>query len=257
MTGIVRTDMRDGILIVTLNRPTVLNAVSREMRLELTRVLTEAERDPAVTAVVLTGEGKAFCAGQDLTEALATDMESVRPWCDEMRAMYQSVRALSKPCVTAYHGIAAGAGLQIGLCSDLRVSHAEARIGQPEVRAGLASVVGSYLLSLTCGHGANVELSLTGGLITGARAHDLGIVSRLVPAADVLPAAIAAAGDLRRVPVVAFRLTKQRFRELTQPGFDDATATGVRATFEAYATGEPQRIMRAFVQVRAQRKAGA
>jgi enoyl-CoA hydratase/carnithine racemase len=227
--------------------------VSAELRRALTVQMAAADADEAVKAVVLTGAGRAFCAGQDLGEAASYEMGDIRAWGDEMRTMYQSVRAMSKPCVAAFNGIAAGAGMQIGLCADLRITHADARIGQPEVRAGLGSVVGSYLLSLYVGHGANRELSLTGALVDGRRAYEIGLVTRVVPEAEVLMAALAAADELRHVPGQAFRLTKQRFREATQADFDDATAAGVRASLEAYASGEPQRIMRAFIAARGKR----
>ncbi len=144
--------------------------------------------------------------------------------------------------------------MQIGLCCDVRVAHPAARIGQPETRAGLASIVGTYLMGLYVGHGPNRELSLSGGLINGERAHAIGLVDHIVPEGEVLTKAIAIAEDLLKVPPVAMRLTKERFRTTTQPGFDDATAAGVRYSLEAYATGEPQRIMKGFIAERAQRK---
>lgn len=254
MPDVILSDLRSGTLVVTLNRPTVLNAVNRSMREALISRLAAAEADPAVKAVVFTGAGKAFSAGQDLAEAADAQPADVRAWCDSLRGMYQSVRALSKPTIAAFNGIAAGAGMQIGLCADLRITHATARIGQPEVKAGLASIVGSYLMSLYVGHGVNRELSLSGGLISGEQAYSIGLVNRIVPEGEVLDTALMFAEELRRVPQSAFKLTKQRFREQTQPGFDEATAYGVRAMLEAYATGEPQRVMRAFVEARAQRK---
>ncbi|MGD9806115.1 MAG: enoyl-CoA hydratase/isomerase family protein [Hyphomicrobiaceae bacterium] len=255
MTATVMIEDRDGTRVVILNRPEVMNAINRRLRQELTDAMHAAERDPAVEAVVISGSGRAFCAGQDIAETLTYSMDEVRAWCDGMRDMYQSVRALTKPCVAAWNGIAAGGGMQIGLCGDLRITHAEAKIGQPEVKAGLGSIVGSWMLTHYVGHGANLELSLGGGLVSGQRAMELGLANRLAPAEGLLDAAIAAADELRRVPKVAFRLTKQRFRETTQPGFDAATAAGVTATFEALASGEPQRVMRAFVEERARRKA--
>jgi enoyl-CoA hydratase/carnithine racemase len=250
MSDVLLSEMRSGTLLLTLNRPKSLNAVSAELRRALTARMVAADADETVKAVVLTGAGRAFCAGQDLGEAANYEIGDIRTWGDGMRAMYQSVRACSKPCVAAFNGIAAGAGMQIGLCADLRITHADARIGQPEVKAGLGSVVGSDLLSLYVGHGANRELSLTGALMDGRRAYEIGLVNRVVPEAEVLTAAFAAADELRLVPGQAFRLTKQRFREVTQAGFDDATAAGVRASLEAYASGEPQRIMRAFIAAR-------
>jgi enoyl-CoA hydratase/carnithine racemase len=256
MSNVLRSEMHAATRIITLDRPEVLNAVNRRLRAALTEAMLAAEDDDAVAAVVVTGAGKAFSAGQDIAESLTYQPGEIRAWCDGMRDMYQSVRALSKPCVVAWNGIAAGAGMQIGLCADLRITHAGALIGQPEVKAGLASIVGSWMLGNFVGHGVNLELSLAGGLVPGAKAHAIGLASRLVPEADVVPSALAAADELCRVPRTAFRLTKQRFRETTQPGFDEATAAGVRATYEAFATGEPQRVMRAFVEARQRRKAG-
>jgi enoyl-CoA hydratase/carnithine racemase len=254
MADLVLTEMRGRVQIVTLNRPAVLNAVSPELRAAFTAAMKVAESDAAVGAVVITGAGKAFSAGQDLSETVNLEMADVRPWCTSMRAMYQSVRDLSKPAVAAWNGVAAGAGMQIGLCCDVRVTHPGARIGQPEVRAGLASIVGTYFMSLYIGHGANRELSLSGKLVSGERAHAIGLVDHLVPEAEVLPKAIAIAEEMLNVPPVAMQLTKERLRALTQPGYDEATAAAVRYSLEAYATGEPQRIMKGFLAERAKRK---
>ncbi|WP_072390155.1 enoyl-CoA hydratase/isomerase family protein [Hyphomicrobium sp. CS1BSMeth3] len=254
MAELVLKEMRGPVQIVTLNRPAVLNAVSPELRAAFTAAMKEAEADATVGAVVITGAGKAFSAGQDLNETANLTIDQVRGWCTSMRVMYQSVRDLSKPAVAAWNGIAAGAGMQIGLCCDVRVAHPAARIGQPETRAGLASIVGTYLMGLYVGHGPNRELSLSGGLVGGERAHAIGLVDHLVPEGEVLTKALAIAEDLLKVPPVAMQLTKERFRTTTQPGFDDATAAGVRYSLEAYATGEPQRIMKGFIAARAQRK---
>jgi enoyl-CoA hydratase/carnithine racemase len=251
---LILTERRGRILILTLNRPSVLNAVSPELRAAFIATMAAAEVDPEVGAVVITGAGKAFSAGQDLNETANLEIDQVRVWCAGLRALYQSVRDLSKPAVAAWNGIAAGAGMQIGLCCDVRVTHPGARIGQPETRAGLASIVGTYFMSLYVGHGANRQLSLSGGLVSGQRAYEIGLADHLVPEGEVLAKSIAIAEELLAVPPVAMRLTKERFRALTQPGFDEATAAGVRYSLEAYATGEPQRIMKGFLAERAARR---
>jgi enoyl-CoA hydratase/carnithine racemase len=251
---LILTERRGRVLIVTLNRPSVLNAVSPELRAAFIAAMALADSDPGVGAIVITGAGKAFSAGQDLNETANLEMHQVRGWCTALRTLYQSVRDLSKPAVVAWNGIAAGAGMQIGLCCDVRVTHPGARIGQPETRAGLASIVGTYFMSLYVGHGANRELSLGGGLVSGERAHAIGLVDHLVPESEVLAKSIEIAEDMLKVPPVAMRLTKERLRALTQPGFDEATAAAVRYSLEAYATGEPQRIMKGFLAARAARK---
>ena len=159
--------------------------------------------------MVITGAGKAFCAGQDLGEAAGFEVGDVRAWCDGMRAMYQSVRGLMKPCVAAFNGIAAGAGIQIGLCSDLRITHAGARIGQPEVRAGLGSIVGSWMIGHAVGHAANVELSISGGLVSGTRAYELGLVNRVVAAAELAEQTRSLAARLAAGPTRALGRTKR------------------------------------------------
>lgn len=254
MAELVLKEMRGRVLIVTLNRPSVLNAVSPELRAAFIAAMKAADADDAVGAVVITGAGNAFSAGQDLNETANLSIDEVRGWCAALRNLYQSVRDLSKPSVAAWNGIAAGAGMQIGLSCDVRVTHPGARIGQPEVRAGLASIVGTYFMSLYVGHGANRELSLSGGLVSGERAHAIGLVDHLVPEGEVLTKAIEIAEELLKVPPVAMRLTKERLRALTQPGFDEATAAAVRYSLEAYATGEPQRIMKGFLAERARRR---
>lgn len=250
MADVVLRDVRGAVLVLTLNRPGVLNAVDTALRSALIEALRSAESDPAVRAIVITGAGRAFCAGQDLAEAVGYAPAQLRDWLDQQRAMYQAVRDSTKPCIAALNGTAAGAGFQISLCCDLRVAHPAAKIGQPEVKAGLASIVGSYLLGLHVGLAHNIELSLRGALVTGERGHQIGLVNHLADEAQVLARAVELAEEMSEINPVAMRLTKRRFREVTQPGFDAACEAGVRAQLEAYATGEPQRVMRGFLEKR-------
>jgi enoyl-CoA hydratase/carnithine racemase len=249
----VLVDIEDQVALVTLNRPAHLNAVNHSLRSALIATLEQLNQDPAVKVVVLTGAGdRAFCAGQDLQEASAVDWKQIAPWLNAQRAMYQAVRDLDKPCVVAINGVAAGAGMQLALCGDWRIASADARIGQPEVKAGLASIVGSYLLSLHVSLTHNTQLSLSGELITGQRAHEIGLLTELSQS-DVIGAALARARSLAQHPATAIRLSKQRFRAITQPGFDDACTAGIRAQLECYASGEPQTLMSAFLDARARK----
>lgn len=250
----VTVEKRDPIAIVTLNRPKAMNAVNTPLRTELIAAMTAVNRDPAVRAVVLTGAGdRAFCAGQDLAEAVEYGIDDIDAWLGQQHAMYQSIRDLDKPVVAAWNGVAAGAGFQIGLCADLRVGYPEMKLGQPEIRAGLGSIVGSYLMTLHVGLSHNVQLSLTGDLIDGARGYEIGLVNYLVPKEQVMQKALDVAGELAALPPTAMRLTKQRFRALTQPGFDEAGRIAKALQREAYESGEPQKMMREFLEARAAR----
>ena len=251
MPDTVLVERHDSVALVSLNRPESLNAVNVEMRQALIDTLTGLNGEPSVRAVVIKGAGeRAFCSGQDLNETARYTLDDVDEWLTRQHAMYQSVRDLDKPCVAAWNGVATGAGYQIGLCSDLRVGYPELRLGQPEIRAGLASIVGSYLMTLHLGLSQNVQLSLSGDLISGERGYELGLINHLVPREQVVDKALTVAAELTRLGPTAIRLTKRRFRELTQPGFDTALQAAKAAQREAYLSGEPQEAMRRFFEKR-------
>ena len=249
--NVVLVERREALALVTLNRPESLNSVNAQMREALIEALSELNRDSLVRAVVIAGAGdRAFCSGQDLNETARYTIDDVDTWLTRQHAMYQAVRDLDKPCIAAWNGVATGAGYQIGLCADLRVGFPELKLGQPEIRAGLASIVGSYLMTLHLGQSQNVQMSLTGELISGQRAYELGLINHLVPREQVLEKSFSVALELTKLGPTAIRLTKQRFRELSQAGFDAALVAAKNAQREAYQSGEPQEAMRRFFEKR-------
>jgi enoyl-CoA hydratase/carnithine racemase len=158
MADSVKLERRDAVALVILNRPEVLNAINVAMRETLITLLSELNKDEAVRAIVLTGSGeRAFCSGQDLDETSKYGVGDVDAWLTRQHAMYAAVRDLDKPSVVAFNGTAAGAGFQIGLCADLRVGFPDMKLGQPEIKAGLASIVGSYLMTMHLGLSKNIE----------------------------------------------------------------------------------------------------
>ena len=255
MGNSVKLERKDAVAIVTLNRPDVLNAVDMAMRETLITLLAELNKADDVRAIVLTGEGdRAFCSGQDLDEIVRYTVDHIDSWVTRQHAMYAAVRDLDKPCIVAFNGVAAGAGLQIALCADLRIGYPEMKLGQPEIKAGLASIVGSYLMTMHLGLSKNVELSLTGDMISGKVAHDIGILNHLVPREEVMAKSLTLATEMAKLAPTALRLTKQRFRAMTPEGFDAALEAAKAAQKEAYASGEPQEAMRKFLETRKSRK---
>lgn len=237
---------RDGsIAVVRLNRPDRLNAINEDIRRGLPAALAPLNADASVRAVVLHACGeRAFCAGQDLDEGAGYGIGDVDRWFTEMHTMYAAVRALDKPSVAALFGAVAGAGFQLGLYCDMRVAHAEARIGQPEVKTGLGSILGTSLMRWHLPLGINAELSLMGDLIPGERAYQLGLVNALVPREQVFDKAMDTARALAARPAHALKLTKEHLRELTQAQFDDILVAARKYQRRAYESGEPQRLMR-------------
>ncbi|MER6951444.1 enoyl-CoA hydratase/isomerase family protein [Nonomuraea sp. NPDC000554] len=246
---------RDGpVAVITLNRPEKLNAWTAEMRARLIELLRAAGADPEVRAVVLTGAGRAFCAGQDLGETATIDPDdhaASDAWIDGFDELYRALLDLDKPSVAALNGVAAGSGFQFALLADLRIGHSGTRMGQPEVLSGIPSITGIWAMWHVLGRARTTEFALTGRLVDGAEAERLGLLTRLVDQDQVLPAAVAQAKELAALPQGAVALTKGRLRDLEQDALADAVRTAKKVHAAAYATGEPQREMARFLRGRA------
>ena len=253
----VITDVTGGIGTVTLNKPWKLNAWDTPMRAEISAVLRDWNHDSAVKAVIMTGAGeRAFCAGQDLeeTEKFQSGHEGAT-WFQSWLDFYNAIRDLDKPCVAALNGVAAGSAFQVVMLADVRVAHPDVRIGQPEINAGIPSVTGPMLMLPRIGLARTIELTLTGRMMDAAEAASIGLINYLVPRReDVTPKAREIAEMMAAKPVTAFRLNKQRIRQVTQEAFDEAFRNGGKIQAEAYASGEPQEKMRNFFAERAARR---
>ncbi|MFF5565456.1 enoyl-CoA hydratase/isomerase family protein [Streptomyces sp. NPDC012623] len=235
---------------VTLDRPDKLNAWTAAMRAELVAALAEAGADDRCRGVVLTGAGRAFCAGQDLAETAAIDPDdhaAAEAWIDDFGLLFRTVRGLDKPVVAAVNGVAAGSGFQFALLADLRIGHAGVRMGQPEVLSGIPSITGIWAMRGILGRAKTAEFALTGRLVGGEEALRLGLLNRLVDADRVKEEALAEAARLAQLPPGAVALTKGRLRELDDAGLDEAIGAAKKVHVAAYATGEPQREMARFL----------
>ncbi len=255
MTGepppIERED-QEGVATLWLNRPARLNAMDAALRAALTQAVRDAEADGQVAAILLAGRGRAFCAGQELEEAAHFRPAHASDWVTAQAALFEALRATTKPTVAAWHGAAIGAGLQLGLVCDRRLATAPLRIGQPEVAAGFASVFGSHFLAAFVGHAVNLRLSLGCELLEAEEALSLGLLDRLVPEGQLLQAALAEARRLAAFPREAYALTKRRFREAGQAAFDEAVAAARLAQARAFGSGE---IARALLERKARKGA--
>jgi len=248
----VRTEERTGI--ITINRPESLNAWTMAMQRRIADIVTAMGDDDGVDAVVITGAGeRAFCAGQDLKESSAFTEADTGPWLDGFLQCYSAILGCPKPVVAAINGVAAGSGYQLAMVCDIRVAHPDVRIGQPEVSSGIPSVTGLYLTWQSLGHSRTVELMLSGRLMPADEAERVGVLHRVVPRAEVLPAAIAYARQLADQPRLAFRLTKQRVFDTLRPGLLDSFAAARETDRQAWAAGEPQRTGERFLRERGER----
>ncbi|MBK1622603.1 enoyl-CoA hydratase/isomerase family protein [Afifella marina] len=254
MADSILTETIGQVRRITLNRPDKLNAWNTQMRDMLNEALDEAEADPGIRAIVLTGAGdRAFGAGQDLSESKTFDADRAETWMGEWKALYNRFRLGSKPIIAALNGLAAGSAFQVALLCDLRVAHPGVKMGQPEINSGIPTVTGNWIMREHLGLARTIDLTLTGRMIEAEEAFSFGLISRLVPADEVQATALELAELLAAKPPVAMRLDRQRIAEVTQAGFDDAMNSGVRVQVEAYGTGEPQAMMEAFFEARRKR----
>jgi enoyl-CoA hydratase/carnithine racemase len=204
-----------GVSLVTLDRPERLNALTFEVYRALTDRFAAMREDDRVHAVVVTGEGRAFCSGGDVKDIIGrlVDMpdDEVLAFTRMTGELIANMRRLEKPIVAAVNGVAAGAGAVIALASDLRVFSAEARIAFLFTRVGLtgADMGAGYLLPRVVGQGRAAELLLLGDTVDAAVALRYGLATRVVPPEDCLPAALELAGRLARGPLAAIAATKR------------------------------------------------
>lgn len=200
-------DTAAGIRTIQINRPDKLNALNADTLDALDTAFAEAEADPGVRVVVLTGAGpKAFVAGADIAEMNALTPVQGRDFSLRGTRMMRRVEKLSKPVIAMVNGFALGGGLELAMCCHLRIAADTAKVGQPEINLGLIpGFGGSQRLLRLCGRAATLELCLTGTPITAERALQLGIVNRVVPAADLEAAVMQLAGQLAKAAPLALR----------------------------------------------------
>jgi enoyl-CoA hydratase/carnithine racemase len=218
----------DGVAVVTLDRPPV-NAFSRVMLDELASVAHTLTDDATVRAVVVAGAGKAFAAGADITEF--GDQDAARDIEQHFRTAFDGVAAIPRPVIAALHGVALGGGLELALACDLRIAADTARVGQPEILLGIIpGAGGTQRLARLVGPARAKDLVWSGRQVTADEALAIGLVDRVVPAAELLDAAIAEAAALAAGPTIAIAQAKR----VIDAGLDGPLSHGLDLEAEAF-----------------------
>lgn len=206
----------NGVGIITLNRPEKLNAIGWSMRQELPAAIEDARRDDSVRVLILTGAGRAFCAGGDVN-AQSDRIHGTVP-AEVLRAELRkplgvfgsAVRSLEKPTIAAVNGVAVGAGLSLALHCDLRIASEDARFGVIFSQVGLSPDSGmSYILPKLVGMAKALELMLVNEFVDAQEAWRIGLVNRVVPSQDLMKVASELARKIAGNAPLAMRLTKQ------------------------------------------------
>lgn len=247
--------VRDGVAVVALNRPDKYNAINFQLHHDLAAALRQVSRDRSVRALLLTGRGRGFCAGQDLGEfAVARASEEFR--VDEhVRSTFNrtimTLRSMELPVIAAINGVAAGAGWSLALAADIRIASENATFTQAFSKIGLVPDTGStWFLPELIGTSRTLELAFTGDPIDAAQALDWGLVNRVVSADELDDTAFAYAARLAAMPTLALGLTKRAVYRATTSTLEDALEYEAQLQQRAATTDDHVEGVMAFLEKR-------
>jgi enoyl-CoA hydratase/carnithine racemase len=222
--NLLRQD-RDGIARLILNRPEARNALSMGLMAELLAALESVGSDASMKAVIIAGAGPAFCAGHDLKELRASpDRESYAAVFQRCSRLMQAILALPKPVIAEVQGVATAAGCQLVASCDLAVAAEDARFATPGVNIGLFCSTPMVALSRAVPRKAAMEMLLTGDMISAAKAHEIGLVNRVVPRQALETETLALAGQIAAKSPLVLAIGKEAFYRQAEMGVADAYA---------------------------------
>lgn len=222
MTTLVAVKQEGGVAIVTLNRPDKLNAMTDEMYNRVTELFTQFQTDDTVRAVILTGEGRAFCSGSDVTSMVKIDLLAGRARMQTRHAMINAMVNLEKPVIAAVRGVAAGIGFAMAMACDLIVASDTAKFSQIFKKIGLVPDGGSvFFLVQRLGIARAKELVYTARMLPAEEASAWGLINRVVPEAELEANAMALAQELAGSATFALALAKKMFQSMYKPNLEE------------------------------------
>jgi enoyl-CoA hydratase len=240
----------DGAALVTLDRPAARNALNFTLLAELADALEGLDRDGATRAIVLTGAGdRAFAAGADITELADQTPERLR--ADGHFHAWDRIAAIGLPLIAAVRGYALGGGCELAMTCDIIVAGDDATFGQPEIRIGvMPGAGGTQRLTRAVGSALAMDMILTGRTIDASEAKAAGLVSRVVPAADVVGEALAVADAIAAMPPLAVRAAKRAVLAASEQPLSTGLRAEREAFFDLFATHDQREGMQAFMEKR-------
>ncbi|MFD9741880.1 enoyl-CoA hydratase-related protein [Umezawaea sp. NPDC059074] len=254
-------DDADGVRTFTLNRPEAFNSFTVSLKETFLAAIQETAKDESVRAVVITGAGKAFCAGQDLKEHIALlqagDPAPLNTVELHYNPLIKAIIGMPKPVIAAVNGTAAGAGASIAYACDLRVAAASAKFLMAFANVGLTSDSGAaWTLPRLIGHGRAMEMMLLAQPVDAEDALRVGMVGQVVPDGEALATAQALARRLAAGPTTAYAKIKEALAVGSGGTLDDTLEVEARTQAEAGATSDHREAVAAFVEKRTARFTG-
>lgn len=203
-------DKQDGVAVIRLNRPQVLNAMNKRLWLDMQTALDDARADEGIKVVVVTGEGRAFSTGADLKESKTRSIEDYRDYLVSLQEVSRAIIRFEKPTIAAVNGFAIGSGYELALACDIRIAAEEAKIGSPEAKVTSSVTGGAFrLVQNLVGPGKARELLFTGETIDGVEAQRIGLVNRAVPAEKLMETVMEMAAKIAANSAFSLKMIKK------------------------------------------------
>ena len=248
----ILTEEKNNVLVVTLNRPEKLNCFNREMALQLISVLDEAENNNNIRAIIITGMGKAFCAGQDLSEAIDPNGPGIKKIVGEhYNPIILKIRSIEKPIIGVINGVAAGAGANIALACDIIYASKSASFIQAFSKIGLIpDSGGTYTLPRLVGFNLASALMISGDKLSADDAKNFGIVYKVFDEENLMELSIASAIKIAAMPTKAIGLTKRLLNKTYTNSLEQQLLLEKNLQIEAANTSDYKEGVNAFLEKR-------
>ncbi len=242
-------EVKGRVGLITLNRPQALNALNSELIVEVNQVLDQWEADAAIGCIVVTGSEKAFAAGADIKEMQAKTY--IEAYTGDFIGTWERISRCRKPVIAAVAGFALGGGCELAMMCDFIIAADTAKFGQPEIKIGvMPGAGGSQRLTRFVGKSKAMEMCLTGRNMDAAEAERSGLVSRVVPAADLITEAMKAADAIAGMSLPAVMMTKESVNRAYETTLGEGIRFERRVFHAMFATEDQKEGMTAFVEKR-------
>jgi enoyl-CoA hydratase len=245
----VTPQAQDFIALIELNRPKELNALNRQLMIELRDALRQLDDDDAVRVIVLTGGEKVFAAGADIkqmADATAIDMLNI-----DQFSTWDQIKRTKKPLIAAVSGFALGGGCELAMTCDMIIASETAKFGQPEIKIGtMPGAGGTQRLTRAIGKAVAMEMVLTGRMMDATEAFNRGLVNKIVPAELLLFETYRFANDIAKLSPVAVKLAKESVNNAFNSTLDEGLYFERKNFYLTFASADQKEGMNAFVEKR-------
>lgn len=249
---LLKFSLEDGVGIITINRPEVLNALNGQVFMELEALFQELNESPNVRVLILTGAGnRAFAAGSDVSEFAGCSFLEARQISIRNNRVQNFIEKFPRPVIAAINGFALGGGLELAMCCDVRIASSNAKFGQPEINLGFVpGGGGTQRLSRLVGAGVAKELLYSGKVISAPRAYEIGLVNQVVAGEELMSAAIEMANQFKQKSLVILEYTKIAVNQGIELSLEAGLRLETELWAESFATQDHHEGINAFLEKR-------